>query len=133
MELHVEPMTFRLQTVVASLAVFLFAARPARADVATKTFALIVTNNRSASLSMPELQYADDDGARYYRLFRSLAGEREAILLTTFDRASRSAYPDLVAAARPPIKSEVERAIRELAREITAARERGERTAFYFV
>jgi hypothetical protein len=133
MELHVEPMKFRLLTVVASLAVFLSAARSARADVATRTFALIVTNNRSGSLSMPELQYADDDGARYYRLFRSLAGERDAILLTTFDRASRSAYPDLVAAARRPIKSELERAIRELAQEITGARERGERTAFYLV
>ena len=60
----------------------------AAASPAAHVFALVVTNNKSVNLSQPDLQYADDDGARYYQLFRSLAAEQDVVLLTTFDRAS---------------------------------------------
>ena len=65
------------------------------AEPAPHTFALIVANNRSTSLSQPDLQYADDDGARYYQLLRSIAGDTDVALLTTFDRASLGEYPQL--------------------------------------
>ncbi len=99
----------------------------------TRTFALVVTNNRSSSLSMPDLQYADDDGARYYRLFRSVAGADSVALLTTFDRASAAAYPDLAGVAKAPTKAAVEAAALQIATAVKAAREGGAKTTFYFV
>src|SRR5689334_6111264 len=53
---------------------------------AHQAFALIVTNNRSGALGRPDLQYADDDGARYYELFLTLAPADHVRLLTEFDR-----------------------------------------------
>ena len=42
---------------------------------ARSVFALVVTSNKSQKLSRPDLHYADDDGARYYELFRTMAPE----------------------------------------------------------
>jgi len=46
-----------------------------RADPTARIFALVVANNRSVSMALPDLQYADDDAARYYRLFRARGGD----------------------------------------------------------
>src|SRR5207253_348486 len=46
-------------------------------------FALVVANNRSLAGERPDLQYADDDGVRYYALFRMVAPESNVVLLTT--------------------------------------------------
>ncbi|HEY5285466.1 MAG TPA: caspase family protein, partial [Polyangia bacterium] len=99
----------------------------------TRTFALVVTNNRSSSLTMPDLQYADDDGARYFRLFRSVADADSVVLLTTFDRSSAAAYPDLAGVAKAPTKAAVETAARQIAAAVKSAREGGAKTTFYFV
>jgi hypothetical protein len=105
----------------------------ALATEGTRTFALVVTNNRSSSLTMPDLQYADDDGARYYRLFRSVADANDVALLTTFDRASAAAYPDLAGVAKAPTKAALEAASRQIAAAVKSAREGGAKTTFYFV
>jgi hypothetical protein len=58
---------------IASLAIaatIVLGSQSATAAGGTKTLALVVTNNRSTTLALPDLQYADDDSARYYRLFR---------------------------------------------------------------
>jgi hypothetical protein len=110
-----------------------FFARPASANPAAHVFALIVTNNKSISLSQPDLQYADDDGARYYQLFRSLAAEEDVLLLTTFDRASAAIYPELVNVARRPTRSQLDLAAASLGDAVSLARRRGESTSFYFV
>ena len=52
--------------------------RDALADTRS-TFAIVVTSNRSPRLSRPDLRYADDDGAKYYELFRMLAPESKAL------------------------------------------------------
>jgi hypothetical protein len=103
----------------------------ARADA--ELFALIVTNNRSADLDRPDLQYADDDGARYERLFTAAAGTDHVVLLTRFDRASRRVYPALVEGTSPPRRNDVVVAARLLGERIAVARRAGHRTAFYFV
>jgi hypothetical protein len=103
------------------------------AVAANKTFALVVTNNRSTTLSLPDLRYADDDGARYYRLFRSVADKDGVALLTTFDRASAAAFPDLADVARPPTRAALEEAVVRLAAMAAAARQQGDATTFYFV
>jgi hypothetical protein len=103
------------------------------AVAASKTLALVVTNNRSTTLTLPDLQYADDDGARYYRMFRSVANEDSVFLLTTFDRSSAASYPDLVASVRPPTQATIEEAVGKLANAAEAARRNGDSTIFYFV
>src|SRR5205823_1070573 len=65
------------------------------AHAESETFALIVTNNRSASLERPDLNYADDDGARYHALFRAVAPAENVVLLTRFDAASKLRYAEL--------------------------------------
>ncbi len=97
------------------------------------TFALIVANNRSLALTQPDLQYADDDGARYYRLFRSTTEASNIALLTTFDRRTEEAYSELAGLTRRPSLPELEAAIGRLAEAVGSARARGERTEFYFV
>lgn len=103
------------------------------AAAASKSFALVVTNNRSSTLALPELRYADDDGARYYRLFRSIADEKSVVLLTTFDRSTAAAYPDLVGVARPPTRPTLDEAVSQLAAAVKTAQQTGDTTTFYFV
>lgn len=114
-------------------ALFALLPRPAAASPSTHVFALVVTNNKSVTLSQPDLQYADDDGARYYQLFRSVAAEPDVVLLTTFDRASATIYSDLSKLARAPTRSQVELAAARLGDAVSLARRRGEPTSFYFI
>ena len=100
---------------IAGLIISVIAVSPASAAPAHQAFALIVTNNRSGTLGRPDLQYADDDGARYYELFLTLAQADHLRLLTEFDRDSARAFPQLEAVAAPPSRSNVEAAARDLA------------------
>jgi hypothetical protein len=104
-------------------------AAPAVADVETRVFALVVTSNRGTSAAQTPLAYADDDGARYFQLFRAAAKHApDVVLLTTFDTASRAAFPELVSSTRPPVQAELLAAISALSTELQAARARGEST-----
>jgi hypothetical protein len=132
-EVHVARTLKHALVVLAMLGSFLLS-RGAHAQARTRTFALVVTNNRSLSLALPDLQYADDDGARYYRLFRSAAGaDADIELLTTFDRTSARLYPKLEQAARRATRAELLRAVARLKRGVDAAHARGERATLYFV
>lgn len=106
--------------------------RPAAA-AEKRTFGLIVGNNRSLSLAQPDLQYADDDAARYYRLFHALGQGAQVELLTSFDRVSTRLYPNLSALAHPATRSELTRAVARLRASLLDARSRGEETQLYFV
>ncbi len=99
----------------------------------TRVFALIVTNNKSITLAQPDLQYADDDGARYYQLMRSIAAESDTLLLTTFDRTTAAAYPELANATRAPTRTQLQVAAKTLANAVVQARNEGARTSFYFI
>ncbi len=99
----------------------------------TRSFALVVANNRSLSLALPDLQYADDDAARYYRLFRASGPEASVELLASFDRMSSRAYPSLKVLARPATQLELVRAANRLRQQVLAGRSRGEHTRLYFV
>ena len=92
-------------------------------------FAIIVTNNRSTRLDRPDLQYADDDGARYYQLFRGVAPADHVRLLTRFDRATASLHPELMPAARPPRRAELVAALAKARAAVLEARRAGKRTA----
>jgi hypothetical protein len=107
------------------------AAQPTAPEV--RTFALVVANNRSLSLTLPDLQYADDDAARYYRLFRATSGEQNVELLVSFDRASARLYPELSARRRAATQAELLRAATRLRLAVQAARAQGQRTELYVV
>lgn len=105
----------------------------ARAEPVTRTFALVVANNRSLSLALPDLQYADDDAARYYRLFHAAGAGSNVELLTTFDRTSSLLYPSLKPLAHAASHSELLRAAARLQKAVQSAHAQGERTQLYFV
>ena len=109
------------------------AAQTAAADAPARSFALVITNNRSTDGAQPDLQYADDDGARYYQVFRAISESSEVVLHTRMDRASAALYPAAAAAAQPPTRSAVLKSRDRLAQAILAARSRGERTVLYLV
>ncbi len=111
----------------------LHAPRAALAEPVTRTFALVVANNRSLSLTLPDLQYADDDAARYYRLFHAAGAGSNVELLTTFDRTSALLYPNLKPLARAATQAELLRAAAKLRQAVQTAHALGERTQLYFV
>ena len=104
-----------------------------RGSSASAIFAVIVTNNRSTRLDRPDLQYADDDGARYYQLFRGVAPTDHVRLLTRFDPATASVHPELVPVAQPPRRAELLATLAEARGAILEARRAGKHTEFYFV
>ena len=108
-------------------------AAPAVADAPPHhaAFALIVTNNRGGGLARPDLQYADDDGARYYRLFQTLAPADHLRLLTELDRDTARLFPDLHPAA--PSRANVTAAAAKLALEVATAVRAGDAVDFYFI
>jgi|HubBroStandDraft_6_1064221.scaffolds.fasta_scaffold158916_1 hypothetical protein len=96
--------------------------------------ALIVTNNHSAELGRPELQYADDDGAKYYEVFRMVSsGAADVELLTDFDRDSARLFPEPRAAAHEPTRAGVAAAVDRLAARSRQAAQAGRAVEFYFV
>lgn len=95
--------------------------------------ALIVTNNRSAELGRPELRYADDDGAKYYELFRMIADSAAVELLTDFDADSARLFPDAHAVAHEPTKAAVTEAVTRLTAQAVGAARAGRPVEFYFV
>lgn len=112
--------------------VALLVAATAHADA--RVFALIVTSNRGTSIAQPPLAYADDDGVRYFQLFRAAAQAPDDVkLLTTLDAATRAAYPQLEGQTRAPVRAELTAAIAELAAKVSAARAQGSETMLYFV
>jgi len=116
------------------VAVALFAPLAARAATSSPAvFAIIVTNNRSTRLDRPDLQYADDDGARYYQLFRGVAPAAQVRLLTRFDRATASVHPELAPLTQPPRRAELVAALADVRAAVTEARRAGQHTEFYFV
>jgi hypothetical protein len=121
-----------LSLLLVAFGLLLFA-RGATAEPVTRTFAIVIANNRSLSLALPDLQYADDDGARYYRLFRAASAQGATELLTTFDRTSALLYPSLKDVAKAPTRVELLRAVGRVRSAVLEARKKGERSQLYFV
>lgn len=96
-----------------------------------RRYALIVANNASVDPDVDPLEFADDDGARYYELFDSFA-DRTA-LLTRFDSESRRIFPEVADEASPPSRAQLDRAVERLATEIAEARDRDATTELYLV
>ena len=92
-------------------------------------FVLIVAHNSSLRADVPSLQYADDDGARFYELLAP--GAKDALLLTTFDAESQALYPHLVDIAKPPTRDNLLNALERLEDRIMASQEAGNSTRLH--
>lgn len=124
-------MTRRSFAILAMLA----GALPAHATPAPppETFVLIVTNNRSSELGRPALSYADDDGAKYYEVYRAVAPAAHVHLLTEFDRDTLRLFPALANVVQPPTKHNVSAVVAQISGEVAAARRAGRAAEFTFV
>src|ERR1700733_3095933 len=109
--------------VLIAIAVVLASGPEMRAPASERasTFALIVTSNRSTRVSRPDLRYADDDGAKYYDMFRLIASEGDVALLTTFDADTQRLFPHLLGIARSPTEAQVTAVVKDFTDRIRAA------------
>ncbi len=109
----------------------LVALAPAAARGDTAMVAVIVGVNASVDPELPLLRYADDDAALYDELFQRLGAR--TYLLTRPDDNTRRLHVQVSAAAQPPRRSDLDRAIASAAASVIEAHGRGESTALYFV
>lgn len=95
------------------------------------TYAIAIGNNAPplGAETLPTLQYADDDAARFFQFFRSFTDD--ARLLSVLDRDTQRRFPELGAVARPPTLAEVHRVVAELAERVRADVARGEVPTIY--
>lgn len=98
---------------------------------ATRTYALIVANNGSMDEGVKALKYADDDGARYYETFSSMA--QQTTLLTVLDDDSQRVFPKLVSKTQAPTRRALRRSVAQLAKRIKADRAKGLKSEVYLV
>ncbi len=70
-----------------------------------------------------ELRYADDDAAAFAQFGRDVGGN--VIVVSNFDLDTARRFPEVAAAARPPMREEIRRAVRELNEAFARDRARG--------
>jgi len=94
---------------------------------------LIVASNRGVRAGRPPLQYADDDGAKYFEVFSTIAGEDHTVLLTDFDGDTARLFPALLERVRSPSRSQLDLAVSKLARQSAELRRAGRAVRLHFV
>ncbi len=103
----------------------------ASASARTKTYAVIVAENRSLDPGVKPLQYADDDGAKTWELF-SLFADRAA-LFVVLDADTARLHPEAAAHAESPeraaIFDKLDRFNAEMARDL----DRGDEPELFFI
>lgn len=121
-------------TAAALLSLALSAAPPAASPSASVTsLVLIVASNRGTLGTRPPLQYADDDGAKYFEVLSTVAGAENTVLLTDLDRDTARLFPELLDEVHSPTRAQLERAATRLARKSAEARRAGRPVRFHFV
>jgi hypothetical protein len=96
------------------------------------SFAVVIGNNKSLGRRRPELRYADDDAARYFEIFQTMAPGRVA-LLADFDRDTERLFPDAHLHASTPSRSNLDNVGQRLAEQVRAAQALGQETEVYFI
>lgn len=98
---------------------------------ASPLYALIIANNHSNDPKLASLQYADDDGARYFTALRPMA--KEVTLLSVLDDETQRRFPGLAAQTRPPTRRELADALTRMNAAMKADRAAGKSPVFFFV
>jgi Caspase domain len=97
----------------------------------SRRYAVIVANNSSQDEGVAALSYADDDGAKYFELFRRAGTEVK--LLTVLDPAAQHRYPEAARAAVAPNHQELSAALDTFFARMRADRDVGRETHLFFV
>jgi hypothetical protein len=104
---------------------------PAAAQAEVRRYAMIVAHSGNADGELAPLEYADDDGARYYELFTQLAGDVR--LYTVLDTSSQQLHASVAKVARAPRRGDVLRGLDEMFDRVKRDMDAGHETVFYFV
>jgi hypothetical protein len=110
--------------------IFLFLVRPS-VSRAEGRYVLIVANNQSGDQEDEPLQYADNDGVKFYELYQQ-AG-MECHLLCVPDPNTQRRFPQAAAQARPPTLDNLESALENIFASIQRDKQRGLKTEFRFI
>jgi hypothetical protein len=102
---------------------------PARAE--TRRYVMIVAHNRSLDPGVAPLRYADDDGARYFELFK-LITDRVA-LFSVLDDDTAALFPAAARATRPPEADAIYGTLRSWNEEMAADARAGRSTELIFI
>ena len=108
-----------------------WASSPASSDVNEQTFVVIVANNHSLDADTEPLRFADDDGAKYFEMFRAVGAK--TALLAVLDPDAQQRYKEAAAAAVPPYRRNLMDRLDAFFDEIQAANDAGQKTHFVFV
>lgn len=115
-----------------TLAAVSWAPAVALADTAAPDrFVLVVGFNGSDVEGVDDLQYADDDAARFFELLAP--GATQAHLLTTFDDDSAALYPHLFGRTESPTRAHVLEALEAIQTGIDASSAAGRETVLHVV
>lgn len=120
----------RAQTLATVLAI-VYSLAASGASAATRRYAVVVAHNQSLLGNAAPLEYADDDGARYFELFQYLADEVR--LFSVLDAKSQQIYPQVARHARVPRRKDVLRGIRQVFAAAKKDIDRGDQVVFYLV
>ncbi len=96
-------------------------------------FVLIVGNNTSSTLGRPPLQFADDDAAKYFDVFRLLAPEANVRVLTELDKDTARLFPEVQQKAEPPTRARLTQAFDEIAARAREATLQGKESELFFL
>lgn len=94
-------------------------------------YALIIANNQSNDPKLASLQFADDDGARYFTALKPMA--EQVTLLTVLDEETQRRFPGLAAQTRPPTRRELGEALARINASMKADRLEGKQPVFFFI
>lgn len=100
-------------------------------EAGTKRYAVIVANSKSLTEGVTPLEFADDDGARYYELLSNIADVTH--VYTVLDAESQRLYPAVAKAALVPKRDAVLRGLAETFKQARADVDRGDQVVFTFV
>lgn len=100
-------------------------------ESSVKRYAVIVANNLSLDEGVPPLQFADDDGARYFETF--VAAGQVTKLLALPDKRTQSKFPKVAEAAVLPNRDTLVNTLRSVFAEIKQDNAAGLTTHFTFV
>jgi hypothetical protein len=116
--------------VIIALVVSAIVVRSTDAEAAVRRYAFVVAHGGGGGELAP-LEYADDDGARYYELFSQLADDVR--LYTVLDPASQQIHPAVAAIARMPRRADVLRGLTDVFARVRRDVDAGHEVVFYFV
>ena len=103
----------------------------ADAAAETRRYAVVIAYAGDAEGELAPLEFADDDGARYYEMFSQIADETR--VFTVLDDASQRQFPKVAKRAQLPRRDDVLRGLAQVFEQARRDVDAGDEVVFYFV